>query len=154
MTPFYIQGSGNEVGKPFPWVVSDFSLLEAIEAGLVKVPRLPHRSTSGDDTPAYFNIWRWVQKRAQQDGHIGPITATEVMRYATAPIMLLADEWRRTIAEWKEHFNWQAWRGCTAGLYYSLPRHDARKGDADWLAEGDEQYGPVSRSSQMAQAQK
>jgi type III restriction enzyme len=34
-TPFYIQGSGNEVGRPFPWVVSDFSLLEAIEAGLV-----------------------------------------------------------------------------------------------------------------------
>src|SRR5690349_4038052 len=27
-TPFYIQGSDNEVGKPFPWVVSDFSLLE------------------------------------------------------------------------------------------------------------------------------
>jgi type III restriction enzyme len=32
-TPFYIQGSGNEVGKPFPWVVSDFSLLEAFERG-------------------------------------------------------------------------------------------------------------------------
>jgi len=31
------QLSGNEVGKPFPWVVSDFSLLEAIEAGLVKI---------------------------------------------------------------------------------------------------------------------
>lgn len=40
-TPFYIQGSGNEVGQPFPWVVSDFSLLEAIEAGLVKIPQLP-----------------------------------------------------------------------------------------------------------------
>ncbi len=40
-TPFYIQGSGNEVGKPFPWVVSDFSLIEAIEAGLVKIPQLP-----------------------------------------------------------------------------------------------------------------
>ena len=35
-TPFYIQGSGNEVGKPFPWIVSDFGLLDAIESGLVE----------------------------------------------------------------------------------------------------------------------
>lgn len=48
-TPFYIQGSGNEVGKPFPWVVSDFSLLEAIEAGLVKVPQLPTEDGSGEE---------------------------------------------------------------------------------------------------------
>ena len=46
-TPFYIQGSGNEVGKPFPWVVSDFSLLEAIEAGLVKIPQLPTQDAGG-----------------------------------------------------------------------------------------------------------
>jgi type III restriction enzyme len=70
-TPFYIQGSGNEVGKPFPWVVSDFGLLEAIEAGLVKIPQLPTEDSSGEETPAFFNVWRWVEKRAHQDGHIG-----------------------------------------------------------------------------------
>src|SRR5262249_46376737 len=80
-TPFYIQGSGNEVGRPFPWVVSDFSLLEAIEAGLVKVPQLPTEDGSGEEVPRYFNVWRWVQKQAQDDGHIGPVTVTEVMRY-------------------------------------------------------------------------
>jgi type III restriction enzyme len=42
-TPFYIQGSGNEVGKPFPWIVCDFGLLDAIESGLVKIPQLPSR---------------------------------------------------------------------------------------------------------------
>src|SRR4029077_10042991 len=80
-TPFYIQGSDNEVGKPFPWVVSDFSLLEAIEAGLVKVPQLPTEDGSGEELPRYFNVWRWVQKQAQNDGLIGPVTVTEVMRY-------------------------------------------------------------------------
>src|SRR5690606_2224140 len=45
-TPFYIQGSGNEVGQPFPWVVSDFGLLDAIESGLVKIPQLPSRDVS------------------------------------------------------------------------------------------------------------
>jgi type III restriction enzyme len=88
-TPFFIQGSGNEVGKPFPWVVSDFSLLEAIEAGLVKVPQLPTEDGSADGVPRYFNVWRWTQKRAQEDGHIGPVTVAEVMRYATAPIVTL-----------------------------------------------------------------
>ena len=104
-TPFYIQGSGNEVGKPFPWVVSDFSLLEAIEAGLVKVPQLPTSEDGDGDTPPYFNVWRWVQKQAQKDGVIGPVTVTEVMRYATAPIVTLAQSWRETLATWKKHFN-------------------------------------------------
>lgn len=48
-TPFYIQGSGNEVGKPFPWIVSDFGLLDAIESGLVKIPQLPTGDASGAD---------------------------------------------------------------------------------------------------------
>jgi type III restriction enzyme len=102
-TPFYIEGSGNEVGQPFPWVVSDFGLLESIEAGLVKIPQLPTDDSSGEETPAFFNVSRWVEKRAQQDGHIGPIGPAEIMRYATAPIILLAAEWRRTLALWKEH---------------------------------------------------
>lgn len=46
-TPFYIQGSGNEVGKPFPWIVSEFGLLDAIESGLVKIPQLPAGMSPG-----------------------------------------------------------------------------------------------------------
>jgi type III restriction enzyme len=77
-TPFFIQGSGNEVGKPFRWVVSDFSLLEAIEAGLVKVAQLPAEDGNGrGGVPRYFNVWRWVQKQSQIQGHIGPVTVTE-----------------------------------------------------------------------------
>ena len=67
-TPFYIQGSGNEVGKPFPWVVFDFGLLDAIESGLVKIPQLPARDVTGAEEAAYFNIWRWVQAKAKEDG--------------------------------------------------------------------------------------
>lgn len=37
-TPFYIKGSGHPEGKPFPWIVSDFGLVDAIEAGIVKIP--------------------------------------------------------------------------------------------------------------------
>jgi type III restriction enzyme len=40
-TPYYLQGSGYTPYNLFPWVVSDFGLIEAIESGLVKIPFLP-----------------------------------------------------------------------------------------------------------------
>ena len=101
-TPFYLQGSGNEVGKPFPWVVSDFGLLDAIESGLVKIPQLPSRDVSGADEAAYFNIWRWVQTRAEAEGFGKTLTPPLVMRYASAPINLLASEWRQRFVEWEK----------------------------------------------------
>lgn len=141
-TPFYIQGSGNEVGKPFPWIVSDFSLLEAIEAGLVKVPQLPVAESDDGETPPYFNVWRWVQKQAQADGLIGPVTTAEVMRYATAPIMLLAEEWRRTLVRWEEHFR-QGQRRYDVPPVFIIVCRDTQIAKAmyQWLAEGDSQYG-------------
>jgi len=141
-TPFYIQGSGNEVGKPFPWVVSDFSLLEAIESGLVKVPQLPTEDGSGDEVPRYFNVWRWVQKQAQQDGHIGPVTVAEVMRYATAPIVTLAASWRETNESWRTHFS-EGNRQSNVPPVFIIVCKDTTIAAAmyEWLALGDPQYG-------------
>jgi type III restriction enzyme len=42
-TPYYLNRTGNEANRPFPWVVSDFSLVDAIESGLVKIPQLALR---------------------------------------------------------------------------------------------------------------
>ena len=78
-TPFVIQGSGNEV----PWVVSDFSLLEAIEAGLVMIPQLPTQDIGSTETPTYFNVWRWVQELSEKAGITGKLTPDVLMRYAT-----------------------------------------------------------------------
>ena len=50
-TPFYLNGSGYNEGFIFPWVVSDFSLMDAIESGIVKVPRLPVDDDSSSDHP-------------------------------------------------------------------------------------------------------
>jgi type III restriction enzyme len=141
-TPFYIQGSGNEVGKPFPWVVSDFSLLEAIEAGLVKIPQLPTEDGSVDAVPRYFNVWRWVQKQAQDEGHIGPVTVTEVMRYATAPIVTLAAGWRETLATWQAHFAAGNRRHDVPPVFIVVCKDTTiAKALHSWLGEGDAQYG-------------
>ena len=59
-TPFYIKGSGYSEGEPFPWLVSDFSLVDAIESGIVKIPRLPVEDTTGRPEPRYFRLWKTV----------------------------------------------------------------------------------------------
>jgi type III restriction enzyme len=40
-TPFFLRGSGYAEGTLFPWTMSDFSLMDAIECSIVKLPRLP-----------------------------------------------------------------------------------------------------------------
>lgn len=140
-TPFYIQGSGNEVGKPFPWVVSDFGLLDAIESGLVKIPQLPARDVSGAEEAAYFNIWRWVQAKAKEDGLGTNITPEIVMNYASAPINLLALEWHERFVEWEQHSK-QQHKHPVPPVFIVVCRDTAvAKEVHDWLANGDDSYG-------------
>lgn len=56
-TPFYLSGSGYTEGYLFPWVISDYSLMDAIEAGIVKVPRVPVDDDSTSDGPSYLDLW-------------------------------------------------------------------------------------------------
>ena len=45
-TPFFLRGSGYAEGTLFPWTASDFSLMDAIESGIVKLPGCPWPTTS------------------------------------------------------------------------------------------------------------
>lgn len=140
-TPFYIQGSGNEVGKPFPWIVSDFGLLDAIESGLVKIPQLPARDVTGAEEAAYFNIWRWVQAKAKEDGYGTNLTPELVMNYASAPINLLAAEWHERFLEW-EQFSKQQHKHPVPPVFIVVCRDTAvAKEVHSWLANGNEGYG-------------
>ena len=140
-TPFYIQGSGNEVGKPFPWVVSDFGLLDAIESGLVKIPQLPARDVTGAEEAAYFNIWRWVQAKAKEDGYGDSMTPQIVMNYASAPINLLAAEWHERFLEW-EQFSKQQHKHPVPPVFIVVCRDTAVAREVhSWLANGNDGYG-------------
>ncbi len=60
-TPFYLGGSGYNEGFIFPWVVSDFSLMDSIESGIVKVPRIPVDDDVKDtEQPTYLTLWQHV----------------------------------------------------------------------------------------------
>ncbi|MFH0937862.1 MAG: DEAD/DEAH box helicase family protein [Planctomycetota bacterium] len=68
-TPFFLRGSGYPEGTLFPWVVSDFSLIDAIEAGIVKVPRVPVADNSMiGDQPTYRDLWLRIRERLPKKG--------------------------------------------------------------------------------------
>ena len=61
-TPFYLKGSGWNEGYIFPWTVSDFSLMDAIESGIVKIPRIPVDDDAAGSQVTYLHLWQWVGK--------------------------------------------------------------------------------------------
>src|SRR6185369_15137259 len=68
-TPFFLHGSGYSEGTLFPWVVSDFSLIDAIESGVVKVPRVPVSDDSmTGDQPTYRDLWLRVREDLPRKG--------------------------------------------------------------------------------------
>jgi type III restriction enzyme len=68
-TPFFLRGSGYAEGTLFPWTMSDFSLMDAIECGIVKLPRVPvaDNITTGE-MPMYRNLWDHIGKKMPKKG--------------------------------------------------------------------------------------
>lgn len=68
-TPFFLRGSGYPEGTLFPWVVSDFSLIDAIECGIVKVPRVPVADDSMvGEQPTYRDLWLRIRDNLPKKG--------------------------------------------------------------------------------------
>ena len=68
-TPFFLSGSGYAEGTLFPWTMSDFSLMDAIECGIVKLPRVPiAENIPGDELPMYRNLWANVKSGLPKSG--------------------------------------------------------------------------------------
>jgi type III restriction enzyme len=63
-TPFFLSGSGYAEGTLFPWTMSDFSLMDAIECGIVKLPRVPVAdNVPGGDMPKFRELWKHIGKK-------------------------------------------------------------------------------------------
>jgi type III restriction enzyme len=68
-TPFFLRGSGYPEGTLFPWVVSDFSLIDAIEGGIVKIPRVPVSDDAVAGTsPTYRDLWIRIRDDLSRKG--------------------------------------------------------------------------------------
>ncbi|MFO7661352.1 MAG: DEAD/DEAH box helicase family protein [Chloroflexota bacterium] len=68
-TPFFLRGSGYPEGTLFHWTASDFSLMDAIECGIVKLPRVPVAdNVPGGDMPKFRNLWEHIRTRMPKKG--------------------------------------------------------------------------------------
>lgn len=68
-TPFFLRGSGYAEGTLFPWTMSDFLLMDAIECGIVKLPRVPVADNiPGNEVPIYRNLWDNIRKDMPKKG--------------------------------------------------------------------------------------
>ena len=68
-TPFFLRGSGYAEGTLFPWTMCDFSLMDAIECGIVKLPRVPvSDNITGAEAPKFRNLWDHIGKRMPKKG--------------------------------------------------------------------------------------
>jgi type III restriction enzyme len=68
-TPFFLRGSGYVEGTLFHWTMSDFSLMDAIECGIVKLPRVPVADNiPGSDMPRFRDLWKHIGKKMPKKG--------------------------------------------------------------------------------------
>lgn len=102
-TPYFLGRVGQDANRPFPWVVSDFGLIDAIESGLVKIPQLAVRDTTGKEIPGYFNIWHWILPQltpAERGGKKASPKPEAILKYAHHPIAMLGGLWEKEREDW------------------------------------------------------
>ena len=104
-TPFFLSGSGYAEGTLFPWTMNDFSLMDAIECGIVKLPRVPVADNiPGAEMPMYRNLWEHIRKKMPKKGRG---KASELDPLSLPPQLLTALEalyghYEQTYALWEK----------------------------------------------------
>jgi type III restriction enzyme len=104
-TPFFLRGSGYAEGTLFPWTVSDFSLMDAIESGIVKLPRVPiSDNIPGGDMPKFRNLWEHIgakmpkKGRGKAAGNLDPLSLPAELQTA---LHALYGHYRQTYEQWE-----------------------------------------------------
>ena len=104
-TPFFLSGSGYVEGTLFPWTMSDFSLMDAIECGIVKLPRVPVADNiPGGDMPKFRNLWEYIGKRMPRKGRgkaktLDPLSLPVELQTA---MEALYGHYKKTYELWRE----------------------------------------------------
>ena len=105
-TPFFLRGSGYAEGTLFPWTASDFSLMDAIESGIVKLPRVPVAdNTQGGDMPKYRALWENIRRdmprrgRGAAKGDLDPLSLPVQLQTA---LEALYGHYKDTYEAWAE----------------------------------------------------
>ncbi|MEW5765554.1 MAG: BPTD_3080 family restriction endonuclease [Acidobacteriota bacterium] len=118
-TPFFLRGSGYSEGTLFPWVLSDFSLIDAIESGIVKVPRVPVADNSmTSEQPTYRDLWPRIREHLPKKGR-GTQAVTGEPRLPAeleGALQSLYDNYRKYYDHWERNEDARA-RGLTPPVF-------------------------------------
>ncbi len=104
-TPFFLRGSGYAEGTLFPWTMSDFSLMDAIECGIVKLPRVPVAdNVPGDDMPRFRNLWEHIGRKMPKKGRgkAGSLDPLSLPLDLKSALDALYGHYERTFEEWEK----------------------------------------------------
>jgi len=104
-TPFFLRGSGYAEGTLFPWTVSDFSLMDAIECGIVKLPRVPVADNiPGGDMPRFRNLWEHIRTGMPKKGRgkAGVLDPLKLPNLLNTALDALYGHYAKTFALWEE----------------------------------------------------
>ena len=102
-TPFFLRGSGYTEGTLFPWVASDFSLIDAIESGIVKIPRVPVSDNSlGYEMPVWRKLWPEIREDMPKKGakKAGKLDIEELPEKLLGALHGLYDHYKELDANW------------------------------------------------------
>lgn len=103
-TPMFPSAYRDRAWTPFPWIVSDFALVDAIESGLVKIPHTPTDDNTGEAIPKYRRLWSYIKatlpKRVEADDDAHPLT--DYLAEADGPLKQLAGAWEQTFEDWEK----------------------------------------------------
>lgn len=100
-TPFFLAGSGWAEGTLFPWTVSDFSLMDAIECGIVKLPRIPvDDNIPGADMPIFRNLWDHIGKKMPKKGGLTVNPRTALPDLLQTALQSLYGHYEKVNTEW------------------------------------------------------
>jgi type III restriction enzyme len=104
-TPFFLSGSGYAEGTLFPWTVSDFSLMDAIECGIVKLPRVPvAENIPGTEMPMFRNLWENIRKDMPTKGRGkgGELDPLKLPTRLQTALQALYGHYEKTFKLWEE----------------------------------------------------
>jgi len=103
-TPFFLASSGYTEGTLFPWTVSDFSLMDAIESGVVKLPRVPVADNISKEVPFYRELWKNIKKLMPKKGRgkSGQFAPDSLPTELYTAIEALYGHYAKTFEQWQE----------------------------------------------------
>ncbi|MCZ8110831.1 MAG: BPTD_3080 family restriction endonuclease [Betaproteobacteria bacterium] len=137
-TPFAPTGKTNSEEGLFSWIVSDFGLTDAIEAGLVKTPRVVIRDDALPDAKSYrsklYHLYR--DPDVQQDlNRRGAEPHEALPKLVQDAYTLLGADWRVALQHWQQaghHSPPVMLTVCNRVETAARIEHSLNHGDAHW----------------------